>query len=117
MTFVRVKEILVKAIAAWSAKRNGRAPKLAQKHGPTFPKLITGEFDRAFLLQAQATGILLIQPEVIGNGRGSEANLVKVLRTGLPEPDNIDQMPFGGPAVPEDEIKEIEAWIDAGCPE
>ena len=115
MTFARVKEILADAVAEWS-KRVGRTPNLVKKHGPTFP-LLDKTYTLESLLAAEARGLRLIQPEMIASGRGKEANLVVALRTGIPAPSNIDQMPPDGPVVPEDRIKEIELWIDGGCKE
>ena len=66
------------------------------------------------LLASKAFGVLLVQPEVVGNGRGAEANLVIDLTTGLPR---RPRMPFGGPFLDPKgpEIATIIAWIDGGC--
>lgn len=56
----------------------------------------------------------LIQPEVIGNGKGNQANLIVDLRVGFP---GAGRMPLGGPFIPDSEIQEIEDWINAGCPD
>ena len=44
----------------------------------------------------------------------SETALVVSLRRGL---GSIPKMPMGGPFLKEEEIQEIEQWIDAGMPE
>ena len=112
MGFQRVKDILTDSIAAWKL-RTGTNPDLST-HGPTFPSL-DGTYTKADLLNAVARGRRLIQPEVIGNGRGSEANLVLVLRSGIPAPRPVRQMPSGGPTLATPLIQEIEDWINAGC--
>ena len=114
MGFVRVKEILAQSIASWK-QRTGTNPDL-ETHGPAFPPL-DGSYAKADLLIATARGRRLIQPEVIGNGRGREANLVVVLRSGIPAPRPVRQMPNGGPFLAAPLIQEIEDWINAGCPD
>jgi hypothetical protein len=94
MGFQRVKDILAAAVAAWK-QRTGSDPDLGT-HGPAFPSL-DGNYVKADLLNAAVRGRRLIQPEVIGNGRGREANLVVVLRSGIPAPRPVRQMPSGGP--------------------
>jgi len=103
MGFQRVKEILDQAVAAWALGHQHSADLTG--HGPSFSWKT-----KADLLAAVGHGRRLIQPEVIGNGGGSRANLVVVLRVGLSW-----QMPKGGPYVPDGQIQEIEQWIDGGC--
>lgn len=114
MGFQRVKDILAGSIADWK-KRTGTNPDLGT-HGPAFPPL-DGSYGKADLLNAVARGRRLIQPEIIGNGRGREANLVMVIRSGLPAPRPARQMPSSGPFIPAAQIQEIEDWINAGCPD
>jgi mono/diheme cytochrome c family protein len=103
-TFDDVKRILDHAMGAWT-QQNGPADLTG--HGATF------KWDtKANLLAAVGHGKRLIQREVIGNGRGKEANLVIDLRTGLPQ-----RMPKGGPFLDEAAIQRIEDWINAGCPD
>ncbi len=104
-SFTDIKAILDQAIGAWT-RHQGRSPDLSG-HGPSF-KWNT----KADLLAAVGHGKQLIQPDVIGNEKASQANLVIDLRNGLPL-----RMPKGGPFVPEPSIKKIEDWINAGCPD
>ena len=108
MGFARVKQILDQAIATWeAAPGNGKADLTG--HGPTF------SWDRkAALLAAVGHGKALIQQDVIGNGKGSQANLIIDLRTGFPA---TGRMPLGGPFITDPQIQEIQDWIDAGCPD
>jgi hypothetical protein len=106
MGFTRVKDILDGAIAAWKTA-NGDDADLSG-HGPSFSWAT-----KAALLAAVGHSKRLIQPEVIGNNRGREANLVIDLVTGF----NGNRMPRGGPFVPDAEVAEIVAWIDDGCPD
>ena len=57
----------------------------------------------------------LIEPNKVGNGRGFETNLVKVLMKGIP--NEVPQMPKDGPFLLKIEIAEIAHWIDSGMPE
>ena len=110
MGFGRVKEILDQGIATWqSSPRNNRAADLAV-HGTTFSWAT-----KPALLAAVGHGRRLVQPEVIGNGKGSESNLIIDLRTGVAGP--ATRMPHGGPYIPDAQIQEIEDWINAGCPD
>jgi len=104
--FARVKEILDKAMTAWEAQ-NGQSD--LSNHGPSF-SWATNEQLKA----AVGHGKRLIEPNKIGTGLASTTFLVIDLRTGTSPPL---RMPKGGPFVPEDEILEIEQWIDAGCPD
>lgn len=108
MTFPEVKDILDNAIAAWAAE-NGFDPNL-QNHGPSFSWATKED-----LLAAVGHTFRLIQPEVIGNGLGEEANLVVDLRRGINSP--AMRMPRGGPFVPDDQIDKIVEWINEGCPD
>jgi len=105
MGFQRVKEILDNALAVWEQERKQIADLAG--HGASFSWK-----SKADLLAAEGHRNRLIQPEVIGNGKGHTANLVVVLRTGLPL-----RMPKGAPYVFEGEVQEIENWINANCPD
>ena len=107
MGFIRVQQILNDALTTWQ-NANGTAD--LSGHGSTFSWAT-----KAALLAAVGHGARLIQPDVIGNGKGNQANLIVDLRTGLSGP--ASRMPQGGPFVPEPQIKEIEDWINAGCPD
>jgi hypothetical protein len=107
-SFLEVKAILDTAIANWATKNN-RDPNLGP-HGPTF------KWDtKSDLLAAVGHNFRLIQPEVIGNGMGENANLIVDLRRGIQSP--VLRMPKGGPFVDEADIQKIQDWIDAGCPD
>jgi hypothetical protein len=107
MGFQRIKQILDQGLATWAAA-NG-APDLTG-HGTSFHWATKIE-----LLAAVGHGKRLIQPEMIGNRMGGQTNLIIDLRTGINSP--AERMPLGGPFIPNDQIKEIEDWIDAGCPD
>ena len=62
------------------------------------------------LAEDEAMGMKFIEPGV----PASETALVVSLRRGL---GSIPKMPMGGPFLKEEEIQEIERWIDAGMPE
>ena len=107
MDFDRVKQILDAGMAAWEAA-NGTAD--LSNHGATFSWAT-----KAALLAAVGHGKRLIQPEVIGNKKGNQANLIVDLRTGIDSP--ALRMPRGGPFLAESDVQEIEDWINAGCPD
>jgi hypothetical protein len=104
-TFDDVKSILDHAVEEWT-RAHGNAPDLSG-HGQTF------KWDtKANLLAAVGHGKRLIQPEVIGNGHGRDANLILDLR-GAP---GVQRMPKGAPFLDDASIQRIEDWINAGCP-
>lgn len=103
--FADVKKILDDGMAAW---QTANGPADLSGHGATFSWAT-----KAALLAAVGHGKRLIQPEVIGNGKGDQANLVIDLRTGFPA---TGRMPLGGPFISAAEIKIIEDWINDGCP-
>ncbi len=106
--FSEVKQILDDAIAAWSA-RTGRSPNLAL-HGAGF-----GWETREQLLSAVAfDDYVLVSPEMIGNGRGHETNLVIAL-THPSGVDGLGRMPKGGPYLTQDNVDVIIAWINDGA--
>jgi hypothetical protein len=117
MGFPEIKTILADAITHWKTQ-HGVDPDLTL-HGPTFPPL-DKNYSKSDLLNAVAKGRPLIQPEVIGKKppRGSEANLVMILKGPLaPPPAPAPQMPKGGPFIDPALVKQIEDWIDSGCPD
>ena len=62
------------------------------------------------LAEDEAMGMKFIESGV----PASETALVVSLRRGF---GSIPKMPMGGPFLKEEEIQEIEQWIDAGMPE
>lgn len=106
--FTDVRKILDAAIGTWSAQKNRQAN--LSGHGAAFQW-----GTKAQLLAAVGHGRQLVQPEVRGNGKGDQANLVIDLRTGLAGPKS--RMPEGGPYVADSDIQIIEDWINAGCPD
>ena len=106
MGFDRVKELLDQSIAAWTTA-NGAPPDLSG-HGDTFSWAT-----KADLLAAEGKGFRLIQAS--GPGTGATANLVLDLRSGIRSP--ALRMPLRGPFLTDDEIQEIEDWIEQGCPD
>jgi len=111
LCFNRVKTLLDKSLQDWSAANGGLEPDLSRHNVSGKPAF--GWSTAAELKAAWGKGVPLIQPEVIGNGRGGEANLVVDLRTGF---NGRPRMPRGGPYLSIAEIDEIVAWIDVGCP-
>ena len=109
MTFGRVKIILDKALDDWKTA-NGAPPDLSRHNNVGHPPMTWTS--AAELRAAWGKNVPLIQPEVIGNGRGAEANLIIDLKKGL---NGKPRMPIGGPFLADAEIQEIIDWIDAGC--
>jgi hypothetical protein len=105
-SFTEVKALLDKTVSQWR-EAHGREPDLAQHDPATF-----GWNDRAQLLAAEAFGNRLIEPELIGNGRGQETALVVALTEGVP---GFPRMPNGGPFLPAEEIGIVTRWIDGGA--
>jgi hypothetical protein len=109
MGFTRVKQILDDGIDTWQKSPGNDNPADLSGHGSSFSWAT-----KEALLAAVGHGRRLIQPEVIGNGNGSQANLIIDLRQGFP---GAGQMPLGGPFIPDPQIQEIEDWINSGCPD
>jgi hypothetical protein len=107
-SFAAVKKILDDVVAAWKVKNGGDAD--LSIHGDGF-----GWDTRDQLAQAQAFDLRLIDPSLVGNGKGAQTNLVVALRQGVP---GFPRMPPGGPFLdPEGaEIKTLIQWIDEGMP-
>ena len=110
MGFKRVKDILDQGIKTWENTPGNDNPADLSGHGSTF-----SWETKAKLLDAVGHGKRLIQGDMIGNGKGNQTNLIIDLRTGLSGP--ASRMPQGGPFIPEDQVKEIEDWINDGCPD
>jgi len=108
-TFSRVKEVLDKSIAAWS-KRTGDDPFLGI-HSIDF-----SWHSHEALLKATAFNLKLISEDLIGNGKAHETHLVMSLRSGARVGEHqFPRMPKGGPFCSDDDIADIEAWINGGC--
>ena len=107
ISFTDVKTILDRAIGAWRAL-NGRPP-LLSTHGPEF-----GWGSLEELLQSEAFGNPLIQPDLIGTDRAAEANIIVALTHGL---TGFPRMPVGGPFLSDEDIATIQMWIRSGCPQ
>ena len=105
--FSKVKKILDDIIADWMADR-GRSPNLfSVHHNAQF-----GWADRDQLRDGVARGRPLIAPEMIGNNRAEETNLVRILRSRL---NQFPRMPHNGPYVTDTNIDFVASWIDHGC--
>ncbi|MBY2967490.1 hypothetical protein E0H64_13960 [Rhizobium leguminosarum bv. viciae] len=91
MTFKTVKDLLDKSLADWAVD-NGAQPNLTRHASTGHPPMVWST--AADLRAAWGKGMPLIQPEVVGKKRGSEANLVLALRTGVA---GKPRMPLGGP--------------------
>ena len=115
VTWARVKEILDNAMSSWRQKNPIFPQEVSDDQILSIHGEIFGWNTATELAQSKAFGLRLIEPSLVGNGRGFETNLVKVLREGIPQV--APQMPKGGPELPKLEIAEIAHWIDSGMPE
>jgi hypothetical protein len=106
-SFVVVKAILDGVIAGWIWK-NKQAPDLTV-HGPNF-----GWDTKQQLAQSQGFGQVLIDPSLVGNGKGAQTNLVLALTSGVP---GFPRMPLGGPFVLQEQIDYIAQWINESMPD
>jgi hypothetical protein len=113
----RVKEILDGAIADWTTK-NHRPPLLKQRHGPSFSWDTKDQITNA-VAQIGGSTFRLIDPSLVGNGKGRQTNLI----IALTDPDGVEgngQMPNNGPFLTDTHptfIDEIVRWIDDGMPD
>ena len=97
----RVQEILADIMQRWERREKRRG--LPGIHGYYWDT-------PQELAEDEAMGMKFIESGV----PASETALVVSLRRGL---GTIPKMPMGGPFLKEEEIQEIEQWIDAGMPE
>ena len=100
VTWPRVKELLDGILYRWT-----------ERHGE--PALGIHDYywnSPEHLANNKPYGRQLIEP----GKPGRETYLVIFLRTGI---GTIPRMPRGGPFLKEEEVLEIERWIDAGMPE
>lgn len=97
----RVKEILANIMGRWE-RREGRKG-LPGVHGYYWetPQELAND---------TSMGLKFIQPGI----PASNTALIISLRKGL---GSIPKMPMNGPFLKEEEIQEIELWIDSGMPE
>lgn len=109
--FEDVKMTLDTAIAGFE-QRVGRAADLSD-HGDAAHGDMAWD-TKEKLLAAWGHGRQLIQPEVVGNGRGEDANLVIDLRKGFGAVPK--RMPLGGPFLSDAQIQAVVDWINDGCP-
>ena len=100
VTWLRVKELLENAMGSWEARHGPPAPGIHDYHWSTPQELATNKPYRRQLIEPGKPG--------------RETHLVTFLRRGV---GTIPRMPRGGPFLSEEEISEIERWIDAGMPE
>lgn len=97
----RVQQILADIMQRWERREKRRGlPGIHGYYWDTPQELADDE----------AMGMKFIEPGVAA----SETALVVSLRRGL---GSIPKMPMGGPFLKEEEIQEIERWIEAGMPE
>ena len=97
----RVQELLAEIMQRWERREKRRG--LPGIHGYYWDT-------PQELAEDEAMGLKFIEPGV----PGSETALIVSLRRGF---GSIPKMPMGGPFLKEEEIQEIERWIDAGMPE
>lgn len=97
----RVQQILSEIMQRWELREKRRGlPGIHGYYWETPQELADDE----------AMGLKFIESGV----PASETALIVSLRRGL---GSIPKMPMGGPFLKEEEIQEIERWIDAGMPE
>ena len=106
--WLRIKEILDNSMERWK-EQNGRKPALKVSHDGQ----LNWETKEA-LAKCSPFGLTLIESDKIGNGKGRETNLVKILMRHI---GGFRRMPSRGPYLPNEEIDEIVEWIDAGMPD
>lgn len=104
----RIKEILDTAVRRWAAEHH-REPKLKISH----PGGLNWD-TKEQLVSSAPYDLPLIEPDKVGNGRGRETNLIKILTRNV---GGFRRMPSRGPYLSGDEIQEIVDWIDAGLPD
>ena len=97
----RVQEILTEIMQRWERREKRRG--LPGIHGYYWDT-------PQELAEDEAMGLKFIEPGV----PAAETALIVSLRRGF---GSIPKMPMGGPFLKEEEIQEIERWIDAGMPE
>jgi hypothetical protein len=120
--FNDIKAIFNKAMAA-SQHKNGNFDLPQEHESQMFPDLY-GNFTNAQLKAGSALGVPFFQPGIIPppgtiGTHGNDANIVKVLRGKLVDPQlgQFPQMPFRGPPMPDGDIATIVDWINHGCPD
>ena len=97
----RVQELLASVMTRWEAREGRKGlPGIHSYYWDTPQELASDE----------SMGMKFIEPGV----PGVDTALVISLRKGL---GSIPKMPMNGPFIKEDQILEIERWIDAGMPE
>lgn len=104
----RIKEILDNLLIRWQ-QEHGREPKMKVVHEGHIGWETIEE-----LAQSDPYGKTLIEQDKVGNGKGGETNLVRILTSYI---GGYRRMPSGGPYLSQEEIDEIREWIDAGMPD
>ena len=99
--FADVKATMDAIIGRWT-RHHGREPDLDVHYGD----IRWGTPEQ--LLNSNAFGYPLVAPELRGNGRADETNLIRVL-TGT---GGMPHMPLGGPYATEQEVATIRNWIN-----
>lgn len=104
----RIKEILDTSLLRWE-QEHGRKPALQVSH-------VGGlRWDTKEQLATSAPyGLVLVEPDKVGNGLAAETNLVKILSRNI---GAFRRMPSRGPYLSKEEIQEIITWINDGMPD
>lgn len=104
----RIKDILNNSLKKWQ-EEHGREPKMKVVHEGHI-----GWETKQELAESNPYGLVLISPDKVGNGKGAETNLVRILTNHI---GGYRRMPSRGPYLSPEDIDEIVEWIDAGMPD
>ena len=106
----------IKALLDFLVK--GKESRLTDIHGDTFGWATKQQLADAIVDPGTGTTYRLIDPALVGNGRGSETFLIQALTTGV---DGFPKMPYlgndEGKYATDEQLSTIIRWIDAGMPE
>jgi hypothetical protein len=104
----RIKEILDNSLRKWQ-EEHGREPKMKVVHEGH-----VGWETKEELAASNPYGLVLISPELVGNGGAAQTNLIRILSNHI---GAYRRMPSRGPYLARKEIDEITSWIDEGMPD
>jgi hypothetical protein len=108
VTWQRIKEILDESLRRWE-QEHGRKPALKASHMGAL-----GWENKGQLAESRPYDLQLVESDKVGNGRGRESNLIKILSRNV---GGFRRMPSRGPYLSTEEIDEIVEWINDGMPD